>query len=114
MLLAMLSVVLIYLLFTWSIRKNALVPSRIQYLAESGYGFVRNTLGRDILGEKHFKPWIPLLFTVFFFVLFNNLFGAIPGLQLPTFSTPARPTHSPVWSGSSGSCSDSSCTAAGS
>ena len=86
MLMALLAVVLIYVLFTVAIRKQALVPSRGQYLAESAYGFVRHTIGRDILGEKHFKPWIPLLFTVFFFVLFNNLFGAIPGLQMPTFS----------------------------
>nr|WP_183357193.1 F0F1 ATP synthase subunit A [Garicola koreensis] len=99
MLLALLSVLLIYVLFTWSIRKNALVPSRGQYVAESAYGFVRNTLGRDILGEKHFKPWVPLLFTVFFFVLFNNLFGAIPFLQLPTFSHagPAYALAGVVW-----------------
>ncbi len=86
MLMVILAVVLIWWLFSAGIRKQALVPSRGQFLAEGGYAFVRNTLGRDILGEKHFRPWIPLLFTVFFFVLFNNLFGAIPGLQMPTFS----------------------------
>ncbi|NDK30325.1 F0F1 ATP synthase subunit A [Nesterenkonia sp. Hz 6-5] len=86
MLMVILAVVLITWLFSFAIRKQALVPSRGQYLAESAYGFVRNTMGRDILGDKHFRPWIPLLFTVFFFVLFNNLFGAIPGLQMPTFS----------------------------
>src|SRR5699024_11500328 len=29
---------------------------------------------------------VPLLFAIFFFVLLNNLFGAIPVLQLPSFS----------------------------
>ncbi|WP_223881057.1 F0F1 ATP synthase subunit A [Nesterenkonia ebinurensis] len=86
MLMAVLAVILIWWLFSAAIRKQALVPSRGQFLAEGAYGFVRNTIGRDILGDKHFKPWIPLLFTVFFFVLFNNLFGAIPFLQMPTFS----------------------------
>ncbi|WP_238385277.1 F0F1 ATP synthase subunit A [Nesterenkonia muleiensis] len=99
MLMVILAVVLIAFLFMWAIRKQALVPSRAQFLAESGYGFARNTLGRDILGEKHFKPWVPLLFTVFFFVLFNNIFGAIPFLQMPTFSHagPAYAMAAIIW-----------------
>lgn len=86
MLLVLLSVVLIAGFFMWAIRRNALVPSKSQYLAESGYGFVRNHLGRDIIGEKEFRPYVPLLFTFFFFILVNNLFGSIPVLQLPTLS----------------------------
>ena len=86
MLMIVLSVILISWFFTWAIRKRALVPSRVQFAAEACYSFVRNTVGKDILGEKHFKAWIPFLFTVFFFILVNNLFGAIPFLQLPSFS----------------------------
>ena len=86
MLLVLLSVVLIAGFFMWAIRRNALVPSKSQDLAESGYGFVRNHLGRDIIGEKEFRPYVPLLFTFFFFILVNNLFGSIPVLQLPTLS----------------------------
>ncbi len=86
MLMALLAVFVISWFFMWAIRKQALVPSRTQFIAESAYGFVRHTLGRDILGEKHFKPWVPFLFAIFFFVLVNNLFGAVPGLQMPTFS----------------------------
>ncbi|WP_300345123.1 F0F1 ATP synthase subunit A [Nesterenkonia sp.] len=99
MLMALLAVLLIIALFSFAIRKQALVPSRTQWIAESGYAFVRNTLGRDILGEKHFRPWVPLLFTVFFFVLFNNIFGAIPFLQLPTFSHagPAYAMAGMIW-----------------
>ena len=99
MLMAILAVIVVSWLFMWAIRKQALVPSRLQFIAESGYGFVRNTLGRDILGERHFKPWVPFLFTVFFFVLFNNLFGAVPGLQMPTFSHagPAYAMAAIVW-----------------
>lgn len=83
-----LSVILIVGFFMWAIRKQALVPSKGQYLGEMGYGFVRNSLGRDIIGEKEFRPWLPLLFSFFFFILVNNLFGSIPVLQLPTLSHP--------------------------
>lgn len=86
MLMAILSVIIIYWLFMWAIRKRSLVPSRGQFLAESAYGFVRNTIAKDILGEKYFAKWVPFLFAIFFFVLINNLFGAIPFLQMPTFS----------------------------
>lgn len=86
MLMIILSVILIWAFFSWAMRKRSLVPSRVQWIAESGYAFVRNGMGKDILGEKHFRQWVPLLFATFFFVLLNNLFGAIPILQLPSFS----------------------------
>lgn len=86
MLLTLLSVVLITAFFAWAMRRPKLVPGKMQWLAESGYSFIRNDIARDIMGEKHFKRWVPLLFALFFFVLLNNLFGAIPVLQLPTFS----------------------------
>jgi F-type H+-transporting ATPase subunit a len=88
MLLVLLSVVLVAAFFLWAIRRSALVPSKGQYLGEVGYGFVRNHLGRDIIGEKDFRPYVPLLFTFFFFILVNNLFGSIPLLQLPSLSHP--------------------------
>ncbi|WP_144792209.1 F0F1 ATP synthase subunit A [Kocuria palustris] len=86
MLLILLSVVLIAAFFMWAIRRQALVPSKPQYLGEVGYDFVRNSLGRELIGEKEFRPWLPLLFSFFFFILVNNLFGSIPLLQLPTLS----------------------------
>lgn len=86
MILILLSVVLISGFFLWAIRRRSLVPSKAQYLGELGYGFVRNSLGRDLIGEKEFRPWLPLIFSFFFFILVNNLFGSIPVLQLPTLS----------------------------
>ncbi len=86
MLLVILSVVLIAAFFLWAIRREAMVPSKGQYLGETGYGFVRNHLGRDVLGEGEFRPYVPLLFTFFFFILVNNLFASIPVLQLPSMS----------------------------
>lgn len=86
MIMIILSIILIVWFFKAAIRKPKLVPGKVQYFAESCYGFVRHNVGRDIIGEKNFAPWVPLLFATFFFILLNNLFGAIPFLQLPSFS----------------------------
>jgi F-type H+-transporting ATPase subunit a len=66
--------------------KLSLVPSKRQWMAEQAYGFVRNTIARDVIGAKDFKPFIPLLFTLFTMILINNVAGIIPFIQFPTFS----------------------------
>lgn len=86
MIMIVLSVILIICFFKLAIRNPKLVPGKAQFFAEGFYSFARNTVGRDIMGEKNFRPWVPLLFSVFLFVLLNNIFGAIPFLQLPSFS----------------------------
>jgi F-type H+-transporting ATPase subunit a len=62
------------------------VPGRLQFAGESAYGFVRNSVARDIIGSADFMRFVPYLVTVFFFLLLNNLFGSIPFIQFPTFS----------------------------
>lgn len=88
MLLVLLSVVIIAVFFIRAGRHQALVPSKLQLIAEMGYGLVRNSIGKDIIGQREFLKYVPLLFTIFFFVLVNNLYGAIPLIQLPSFSHP--------------------------
>ncbi len=66
--------------------KLSLVPGKRQWMAEQAYGFVRNTIARDVIGAKDFKPFIPLLFTLFTMLLVNNVAGIIPFIQFPTFS----------------------------
>ena len=67
-------------------RKRAMVPGRLQFAGESAYGFVRNSVARDIIGSQDFMRFVPYLVTVFFFILLNNFFGSIPFIQFPTFS----------------------------
>jgi F-type H+-transporting ATPase subunit a len=86
MLQLVLSAVLIVLFFRAASAKRAMVPGRLQFVGEGMYGFVRNTLARDVIGSHDFMRFVPLLFSLFFFILVNNLFASIPGLQFPTFS----------------------------
>lgn len=86
MLQLVLAAVLVFVFFRAASAKRAMVPGKMQYVGEVGYGFVRNSLGRDIIGSRDFMRFVPFLFALFFFVLLNNLFATIPGLQFPTFS----------------------------
>ncbi len=72
-------------------RKLEVVPSKRQFKAELVYGFVRETIGRDVIGSKDFRRFLPLLFTLFTVILLNNLAGIIPIVQFPTFSRIAFP-----------------------
>jgi F-type H+-transporting ATPase subunit a len=85
MLMLVLSAALIFVFFRAASAKRAMVPGRTQYIGELGYSFVRNQLGRDIIG-KDFMKYVPFLFALFFFVLVNNLFATVPLIQFPTFS----------------------------
>ena len=87
----MASVVIIGIFFFSIAGKLTVVPSKRQWMAEQAYGFVRNTIARDVIGAKDFKPYIPLLFTLFTLILFNNVMGVLPFVQFPTFSRIAFP-----------------------
>lgn len=84
--LVLLSVVIISWFFVAAARKRSLVPGKLQFAGEMAYGFVRNSIAKDIIGGKDFIKYVPLLFSLFFFILVNNIYGAIPFFQLPTFS----------------------------
>ena len=67
-------------------RRLAVVPGRGQHRLEGVYGLVRNSVGRDIIGSQDFLRYTPYLFALFFFLLLNNFFSSVPGIQFPTFS----------------------------
>jgi F-type H+-transporting ATPase subunit a len=56
---------------------RALVPGRLQSLAEVSYEFVASTV-RSSAGKEGMK-FFPLVFSLFMFVLVLNLFGMVPG-----------------------------------
>ena len=84
-LLVFLSVILISTFFILSSRKAAIVPSKFQFAGESVYSFVRENLAKEVIGHD-FMRFVPYLFTLFTFILVNNLFGIIPLIQFPTMS----------------------------
>jgi F-type H+-transporting ATPase subunit a len=83
--LVFLSVILISIFFIAASRKAAIVPTKLQFAGESVYGFVRDGLARDVIGHE-FMRFVPYLFTLFTFILVNNLFGIVPLIQFPTMS----------------------------
>jgi F-type H+-transporting ATPase subunit a len=83
---AVLAGILVFAFLYLALRKRAMVPGRLQFAGEEAYGFVRNSMGRDIIGSRDFMRFVPYLFALFFFVLVNNLMATIPFIQFPTFS----------------------------
>ena len=79
------SVFLISTFFIFSSRRALVVPTKLQFVGESVYSFVRNDIGKDVIGHD-FQKFVPFLFAIFTFVLTNNLFGIIPLIQFPTMS----------------------------
>src|ERR1700678_2596434 len=55
---------------------RAVVPGRLQSIAEMSYEFVANTV-RSSAGNEGMK-FFPFVFTLFMFVLFANMIGLIP------------------------------------
>jgi F-type H+-transporting ATPase subunit a len=79
------SVIIISIFFIAASRKASIVPSKLQFAGESVYAYVRNDLGKDIIGHE-FMRFVPYLFTLFVFILTNNIFGIVPFIQFPTMS----------------------------
>jgi F-type H+-transporting ATPase subunit a len=76
-----LAVALIIVFFLLAYRNPKLVPTRAQWLAESIYGFGRDTVAREVIGAEGLR-FAPYLATLFVFVLVTNVFGIIPFLQI--------------------------------
>ena len=57
-------------------RGRAVVPSRVQSLAELSYGFVYKMV-EDVAGKDGLK-YFPYIMTLFLFILFSNFLGLIP------------------------------------
>jgi F-type H+-transporting ATPase subunit a len=68
------------LVFFVASRRVSLVPTGIANVAEAGVEFVRN-MCVDVIGEKDGATYFPFIGTLFFFILFNNVLGLIPGVK---------------------------------
>lgn len=65
-------------------RKLEFIPhKKFTAILEYGYDFISNSVGADVIGEGY-KKHIPFLATLFFFILFANVIGLIPGAKAAT------------------------------
>jgi F-type H+-transporting ATPase subunit a len=76
------SVILVMLFFGIASRRMTLVPKGLGNVAEAGVEFVRN-MCIDVIGPEGGK-FFPFVGTLFFFILFNNVMGLIPGVKPAT------------------------------
>ena len=71
-------------------RRGSLVPVGVQHVAESGVTFIEESVVMETIGPDG-KKYMPFLTTMFFFVLFSNIFEVVPGIQFPANSRMAVP-----------------------
>lgn len=67
---------LIVALMMYGMRHAAMVPGRMQGLAESAYGFIDDMVVAQV-GEEG-RRFFPFVFTLFMFILFGNMLGLFP------------------------------------
>jgi F-type H+-transporting ATPase subunit a len=76
------AVILATFVFVIGMRQKALVPGRLQGVAELGYEFIAGMV-RDNVGNAG-KQYFPFILTLFVFILFCNVLGLVPYSFTPT------------------------------
>jgi F-type H+-transporting ATPase subunit a len=76
--------------FLLAYRRPAIVPTRSQWIAESVYGFIRNTVARDVIGADGVR-FAPYLASLFCFLAVTNIFSIVPLAQISPNSHIAFP-----------------------
>nr|WP_315200360.1 F0F1 ATP synthase subunit A [uncultured Flavobacterium sp.] len=77
----LLAAVLMFVIFTGlakSYAKNNGIASGAGRIFEPVVLFIRDDIAIPNIGEKHYKKYMSYLLTIFFFVLFLNIFGLMP------------------------------------
>lgn len=90
---ALIAMVITSVIFVLGSRKRAMVPTGVQNVAEASIEMIENeiiepTLGND--GKGH-GFYVPLLTSMFFFILILNLFELMPGWLMPGTARMAIP-----------------------
>ena len=79
-------------LFIVGTRKMKLVPGGLQNVLEMGWEFVDRGIVHDVMGPDAAK-WSSFMATLFFFILFLNIWEVIPIIQFPPTSRMAVPLY---------------------
>ena len=70
------TVVAITALLVFGTRGRAIIPSRVQSIAELAYGMVHKMV-EDVVGKDGLK-FFPYVMTLFMFIVFSNMLGLLP------------------------------------
>lgn len=81
----------IVLVFGIGAARARVVPGRFQGALEMLLGFVRKNIAEEILGPTKGRQYAPILTTLFIGILFMNISGIIPGLQIAATSIIGMP-----------------------
>lgn len=91
-------VVIVVLLVTYLIASRAkLVPGRVQSVFELLIEFVQGSIVNSTLGEEKGKKYMPMILTIFLFVLSMNLAGVFPFTLLAGTSVVGLPLTLALW-----------------
>jgi len=89
-LLMWLSVVVVFGFFYAASRRQQLVPTGVQNVAESAVDFIRNGIILQTMGEEGLY-WTPYLLVLFSFIFVCNIWEVIPVAQMPVNARIALP-----------------------
>jgi F-type H+-transporting ATPase subunit a len=86
----LLTLVIVIALFFFALRNATVVPGKLQTMMELGIQFVREQIAIPVLGADADR-FMPLLASLFFFILIGNMFEVVPGVNFSANSRVAFP-----------------------
>lgn len=85
MMLIILATIITLVFWVVASRRLQVSPTKGQFFVEYLYDFIRNGIGREMLGGAY-RQWTPLLVGLFTWILINNWFGEFFLFMFPSFS----------------------------
>lgn len=74
-----------------------IVPGRLQGAVEFALDFVRTQIAEEVLGKEKAKPYVAMLTTLFVSIVFFNITGVIPFLNIAGTSLIGMPIIMALW-----------------
>ena len=78
LLVAFITVTSIIFLVQRYISSHTKVPAKPMNFIEMIVVYIRENVLKNFIGEKYYREWAPLVYTLFFFILVGNFLGLIP------------------------------------
>ena len=82
---------ILVLFFGLGAARARVVPGRFQNVCEMLIDFARVNIAEEIIGKRRAQPYVPIITTIFLGVLFLNISGVIPGLNIAATSVVGMP-----------------------